>query len=99
MRILFEDQTYSPDLLEAWGLEPFMFTGRDGSDAMLPYVGYVYSSKINDSIFILPKVFLFKRTGLTESCSGFLHGYTGPSTNIQHAIHTAKSSSAPPYRE
>ena len=53
MRILFEDQTYSPNLLEAWGLKPFMFTGRDGSDAMLPYVGYVYSSKINDSIFIL----------------------------------------------
>ena len=63
MRILFEDQTYSPDLLEAWGLEPFMFKGRDGSDAMLPYVGYVHSSKINDSIFILPKVFLFQGTG------------------------------------
>ena len=63
MRILFEDQTYSPNLLEAWGLKPFMFTGRDGSDAMLPYVGYVYSSKINDSIFILPKVFLFQGTG------------------------------------
>ena len=40
MRILFEDQTYSPDLLKAWGLEAFMFTGRDGRDAMLPYVGY-----------------------------------------------------------
>lgn len=63
MRILFEDQTYSPGLLKAWGLEPFMFTGRDGSDAMLPYVGYVHSSKINDSIFILPKVFLFQGTG------------------------------------
>ena len=63
MRILFEDQTYSPDLLTAWGLEPFMFTGRDGNDAILPYVGYVYSSKINDSIFILPKVFLFQGTG------------------------------------
>lgn len=63
MRILFEDQTYSPDLLKAWGLEPFMFTGRDGSDAMLPYVGYVHSSKINDSIFLLPKVFLFQGTG------------------------------------
>ena len=63
MRILFEDQTYSPDLLKAWGLEAFMFTGRDGSDAILPYVGYVHSSKINDSIFILPKVFLFQGTG------------------------------------
>jgi len=63
MRILFEDQTYSPDLLTAWGLEPFMFTGRDGNDAILPYVGYVYSSKINDSVFILPKVFLFQGTG------------------------------------
>ena len=63
MKILFEDQIYSPELLTAWGLEPFMFTGRDGNDAMLPYVGYVHSSKINDSIFILPKVFLFQGTG------------------------------------
>lgn len=63
MKILFEDQIYNPDLLTAWGLEHFMFTGRDGNDAILPYVGYVHSSKINDSIFILPKVFLFQGTG------------------------------------
>lgn len=67
MKILFEDQAYSPELLMAWGLEPFMFTGRDGSSAVLPHVGYVYSSKINDSIFILPKVFLFQGSGVIDN--------------------------------
>ncbi len=66
MKILFEDQPYSPELLDSWGLDPFAFTSRDGAFATLPYVGYVYSSKINDSVFILPKVFLFKGTGIID---------------------------------
>ena len=64
MRILFEDQVYSPQMMEDLGLSPFVYTSRDRNEAMLPYVGYVYSSKINDSIFILPKVFLFQGTGI-----------------------------------
>lgn len=72
MRILFEDQTYSPDIMAAWGLEPFIFTDRDGSSAVLPYVGYVYSSKINDSIFILPKVFLFQGSGEIDQDNSIL---------------------------
>ena len=63
MKILFEDQPYSPEILDNMGLGPFMFTGRDGVEAYMPYVGYVYSSKANDSIFILPKVFLFEGEG------------------------------------
>ena len=55
MRILFEDQVYSPQMMEDFGLGPFVYTSRDGNEAVLPYVGYIYSSKINDSIFILPK--------------------------------------------
>ena len=66
MKILFEDQPYSPELLDSWGLDPFAFTSRDGAFATLPYVGYVYSSKINDSVFILPKVFLFQGTGIID---------------------------------
>ena len=49
--------------MEELGLESFAYTSRDGDEAVLPYVGYVYSSKINDSIFILPKVFLFEGSG------------------------------------
>lgn len=63
MRILFEDQPYNPEQMEKWGLGPYLFTSRDGKEAILPYVGYVFSSKINDSIFILPKVFLFEGSG------------------------------------
>ena len=53
-------------MMEDIGLEPFVYTSRDGNEAVLPYVGYVYSSKINDSIFILPKVFLFQGTGVID---------------------------------
>lgn len=63
MKILFEDQTYSPELLDNLGLSSYAYTSRDGNEGMLPYVGYVYSSKINDSVFILPKVFLFQGSG------------------------------------
>ena len=63
MKILFEDQAYSPDVLDSFGLSSFAYTSRDGNEGVLPYVGYVYSSKINDSVFILPKVFLFEGSG------------------------------------
>lgn len=66
MRILFEDQTYSPQMMDELGLEPFAYTSRDGNEAVLPYVGYVFSSRINDSIFILPKVFLFQGSGIID---------------------------------
>lgn len=66
MRILFEDQVYSPQMMEDLGLSPFVYTSRDGNEVVLPYVGYVYSSKINDSIFILPKVFLFQGSGVID---------------------------------
>lgn len=53
-------------MMEDIGLEAFAYTNRNGDEAMLPYVGYVYSSKINDSIFILPKVFLFQGSGIID---------------------------------
>lgn len=63
MRILFEGQHYSPEILESFGLDSYTFTSRDRSDSVLPYVGYIYSPKINDAVFILPKVFLFEGSG------------------------------------
>lgn len=66
MRILFEGQPYTPDQVESWGLGPFASISRDGGDAVIPYVGYVFSPKICDSVFILPKVFLFEGSGKIE---------------------------------
>ena len=70
MRILFEGQPYSPELLEDFGLESYVYTSRDKSEGILPYVGYIYSPKIQDAIFILPKVFLFEGTGNLDSKKG-----------------------------
>lgn len=63
MKILFEDQVYSPELLDVFGLSSYSYVSRDGNEAIMKSVGYVYSSKIDDSIFILPKVFLFEGKG------------------------------------
>lgn len=68
MKILFEDQVYSPELLDAFGLSPYSYVSRDGNEAIMKSVGYVYSSKIDDSIFILPKVFLFEGKGDVNRC-------------------------------
>jgi len=63
MRILFEEEWYSRELLESYGLDPYIYTSKEDDTAVIPYVGYFYSPKINDSIFILPKVFLFEGSG------------------------------------
>lgn len=70
MRILFEGQSYSPELLESYGLESYIYTSMDKVESILPYVGYIYSPKINDTIFILPKVFLFEGTGNLDEKKG-----------------------------
>ena len=70
MRILFEGQSYSPEMLESYGLESYVYTSRDKVEGILPYVGYIYSPKINDTIFILPKVFLFEGTGNLDEKKG-----------------------------
>jgi len=70
MRIFFEGHPYSPELLENNGLESYVCTSRNKAEGILPYVGYIYSSKINDTIFILPKVFLFGGTGNLDKNNG-----------------------------
>ena len=73
MRILFEGQSYSPEILESFGLDSYAFTSRDRSDSVLPYVGYIYSPKINDAVFILPKVFLFEGSGKIDKKENLFH--------------------------
>ena len=72
MRILFEGQPYSLELLDSFGLESYVYASRDGREAVVPFVGYIYSSKIDDVIFILPKVFLFKGDREEETGQGVL---------------------------
>lgn len=57
MKILFEREIYDHILLEEYGLDSYAYVNKDGH-AQLPYVGYFYSTKIKDCIFILPKVFI-----------------------------------------
>lgn len=64
MKILFEGQTYSTEVVDNYGLGSYASPLKDRSQAVFPCVGYVYSSKINDVVFILPKVFLFEGSGV-----------------------------------
>ena len=57
MKILFENEIYGHNLLEEYGLDSYAYVDKKGL-SKLPYVGYFYSAKIKDCIFILPKVFL-----------------------------------------
>lgn len=57
MKILFENEIYGHTLLEEYGLDSYAYVDKNGL-SKLPYVGYFYSAKIKDCIFILPKVFL-----------------------------------------
>ncbi len=55
MRIFFEEYKYSRELVE--GISEHYIKGR-GERVYIPYVGYYYSKKLDDVVFILPKVFL-----------------------------------------
>ena len=72
MKILFEGQSYSPEVLESYGLESYVYATKDRSEGILPFVGYIYSPKINDAIFILPKVFLFEGSGRIDKENNLL---------------------------
>ena len=72
MKILFEGRPYSPEVLESFGLESYVYATKDRSEGILPFVGYIYSPKINDAIFILPKVFLFEGGGRIDKENNLL---------------------------
>ena len=59
MKLLFEEYSYPTSLLQnIVGSEVDLYYQKDGNMAKLPYVGYYFNGKINDSVFILPKVFI-----------------------------------------
>lgn len=59
MRLLFEEYPYTTSLLQdVVGNEVSLEYQNNGTQAKLKYVGYYFNNKINDSVFILPKVFI-----------------------------------------
>ncbi len=59
MKLLFEEYSYPTSLLQdIVGSEVNLYYQKEGDMAKLPYVGYYFNGKINDSVFILPKVFI-----------------------------------------
>ena len=56
MKVLIEDYHYDPtDLPELKGIDP---TELSGGQIKLPYVGYYHNGRADETIFILPKVFI-----------------------------------------
>ena len=60
MKIFFEEYEYPVERIKGTFESGLYSTSRDGGKARLNAVGYYYSTKVDDSVFILPKVFLFE---------------------------------------
>ena len=58
MKLYFEEYPYPLDLLQDNIGDEVNLSLQSGGEAKIPYVGYYYNAKINDTVFILPKVFI-----------------------------------------
>lgn len=58
MKLYFEEYPYPLDLLQDNIGDEVNLSLQSGGKAKIPYVGYYYNAKINDTVFILPKVFI-----------------------------------------
>ena len=67
MKLLFEEYTYDLSYLQKVSLSAYFFLSEEMKGAQVPFVGYFYSEQVKDSIFILPKVFLFAGEGKIEN--------------------------------
>lgn len=63
MKLLFEEYSYDLGYVQKVSLSTYFFICEEIQSAQVPYVGYFYSQEIKDSVFILPKVFLFEGEG------------------------------------
>lgn len=61
MRIIFEEYQYEAPILNE-NLDAEYYTNVGAGKAKTTFVGYYYSQRLNDSVFILPKVFVQKNT-------------------------------------
>ena len=58
MKLYFEEYQYPLNLLQDNLGDEVNLSLLDNGNAKIPYVGYYYNAKINDTVFILPKVFI-----------------------------------------
>lgn len=65
MKLYFEQYPYPLEKVSANVEKLLLSVSKDGRTAMITYVGYYFSPEINDTIFILPKVFI-KKFGFPE---------------------------------
>lgn len=63
MKLLFEEYSYDLPYVQKVSLSAYFFLCEELKSAQVPYVGYFYSEQAKDSVFILPKVFLFEGEG------------------------------------
>ena len=63
MKLLFEEYSYDLPYVQKVSLSAYFFLCEELNSAQVPYVGYFYSEQAKDSVFILPKVFLFAGEG------------------------------------
>lgn len=63
MKLLFEEYSYDLPYVQKVSLSAYFFLCEELNSAQVPYVGYFYSEQAKDSVFILPKVFLFEGEG------------------------------------
>jgi hypothetical protein len=57
MKIFFEEYVYRWDVVKEFLHDHYVMYLKDNR-VTIPYVGYYYSAKAGDSVFILPKVFI-----------------------------------------
>ena len=57
MKIFFEEYVYNWDVVKVFLHDHYVMYLKDNR-VTIPYVGYYYSAKAEDSVFILPKVFI-----------------------------------------
>ena len=63
MKLLFEEYSYDLPYVQKVSLSAYFFLSEENFSAQVTYLGYFYSEQAKDSVFILPKVFLFEGEG------------------------------------
>ena len=72
MKIFFEEYVYKWDDVEEFLHDHYVMYLKDGK-VTIPYVGYYYSQKATDAVFVLPKVFINITKDKEELAFGQFH--------------------------
>lgn len=72
MKIFFEEYVYEWDVVKEFLHDHYVMYLKDGK-VTIPYVGYYYSKKAEDSVFILPKVFINVNKNKEEKAFGIFY--------------------------